>query len=432
MMRKLGRAALGIALLAGTCSTPVRADIVWMRDLLAARAALASGDRASAARRFTAADSVLAGHAGAKAALAGLAALDGRHDDALRWLQAYAATGLAKPAFVDTAFRLWGAEPAFRAIAARLDSNAAPIVRSQVIHSLGDSSLLAEDLVWDARSRRFLVSSIHRGKIVAVDARGVVRDFVASGQPGAWGYYGLAIDPPRGLLWASSAAGAECDGFQAADSGRTALFAFRLADGALVRRVELPRMPTRQVLGDLAVGPDGTVCAGESVGGMVYRLRPGSDSLEPIVPPGTLRSPQQPAFAADGRRIYVPDYSRGVALVDPATKAVRWLPKPYSLASVGFDGLCRRGNKLIAVQNGLAPHRVLELTLDPRGDAITGWRVLEQASPRMGEPNHGIVVGDHYWFIGDSGWERVGDDDRLLTPPTARSPVLLRMPIEVR
>jgi sugar lactone lactonase YvrE len=257
-----------------------------------------------------------------------------------------------------------------------------------------------------------------------------VSDFVAPGQPGAWGYYGLAIDPPRGLLWASTAAGAEFDGFQPADSGRTALLAFRLADGALVRRIELLRLPTRQVLGDLTVGPDGTVCAGESVGGMVYRLRPGSDSLEAIVPPGTLRSPQQPAFAADGKRIYVADYSRGIAVIDPATRAVRWLPKPYALASVGLDGLCRNGNKLIAVQNGLAPHRVLELTLDPRGDAITAWHVLEQASPRMGEPNHGVVAGDAYWFIGDSGWDRVGDDDRLVTPATARAPVLLRMPLK--
>src|SRR5262249_28456917 len=110
---RLVRATLGSVLLACSCATAVRADVAWMRDLQAARAAMASGDRPSATRHFAAADSVFAGHAGAKAALAGLAARDGRHDDALRWLRAFAATGLARPAFVDTVFRLWGAEPQF-------------------------------------------------------------------------------------------------------------------------------------------------------------------------------------------------------------------------------------------------------------------------------------------------------------------------------
>jgi len=43
-----------------------------------------------------------------------------------------------------------------------------------------------------------------------------------------------------------------------------------------------------------------------------------------------------------------------------------------------------------------------------------------------------VVVGGSYWFIGDSGWDRVSDDDRLDTAPSARAPVLLRLPIRAR
>jgi hypothetical protein len=49
-----------------------------------------------------------------------------------------------------------------------------------------DASLLAEDVAWDARGERFLVSSIHRRKIVAVDRSGRVTDFTAAGADGAW------------------------------------------------------------------------------------------------------------------------------------------------------------------------------------------------------------------------------------------------------
>jgi hypothetical protein len=56
------------------------------------------------------------------------------------------------------------------------------------------------------------------------------------------------------------------------------------------------------------------------------------------------------------------------------------------------------------------------------------WRVLEQASARLGEPNHGVMVGRDFVLIGDSGWDRVGPDGRLVTPPGTRPPVLLRLP----
>jgi len=172
------------------------------------------------------------------------------------------------------------------------------------------------------------------------------------------------------------------------------------------------------------------VYACESYGGAVYRLRRAAAALETLVPAGTFRSPQMPALAADGRRLYVADYSRGIAVVDLATRATGWLPKPYSLAAGGIDGLYRDDDRLIAIQNGTAPHRVLELQLDARGAAITSWRVLEQASERLGEPNHGVLVGRDFYLIGDSGWDRVGDDGTLQTTAEARPPVLLRLGLE--
>ena len=422
---------LVLALVAGSSTVLAETpDSAWIRELQAGRAALAADDRAAASAHLRAVDSLVGGHGGAKAALALLATRDGRRDDALAWLRALASTGLARPALVDTAFHRWSGDADFHAVAARFDSNAVPIVHSSVVRSLGDSTLLAEDLAWDPAARRFLVSSIHRRKIVSVDTAGVVRDFVAPGAAGAWGFYGLAVDSPQGLLWASSAAGPECDVYAPADSGRTALLAIRLSDAKLVRLVELPRTTARQVLGDIAVGADGTVYASESLGGAVYRLRARGESLEVLVRPGTFRSPQEPVLSKDARRLYVPDYSRGVAAVDLATGSVRWLPKPYTLASGGIDGLTRSGDRLIAVQNGQSPHRVLEMSLDSHGDAITAWRVLEQGSPRLGEPNHGVIVGQNYWFIGDSGWDRAGDDGRFDETAPGRPPVLLRMRLD--
>ena len=406
------------------------ADSSWSQHLQAARAALARDDAGSAREHLLRVDSLVGGHTGAKSALATLAARDGRREDALRWLRALAATGLTRSLAGDSSFARWRDEPEFAALEARLTANAEPLARAPVEYSLGDSALLAEDIAWNARAARFLVSSIHRRKIVAIDSSGRVSDYTTAGADSAWGIYGLALDARRGVLWASSAAGPECEGWNAADSGRTALLAYDLDTARLRTRIELPRRPSRQVLGDLTVGPDGTVYASESVGGAVYRLAPGAPAIETLVPPGTFRSPQGLVVAAHGARLYVADYARGIAVVHLRRRGFAWLRKPYALASGGFDGLYRDGSHLIAIQNGTAPRRVVEMDLDAAGTRILDWRVLEQASERLGEPNHGVLVGRDLYLIGDSGWDRVGADGALRSPPGTRAPVVLRLPLD--
>jgi hypothetical protein len=131
-------------------------------------------------------------------------------------------------------------------------------------------------------------------------------------------------------------------------------------------------------------------------------------------------------LSVDGR-LFVPDWARGIAAVTLRTGEIQWLAKPRTFASGGIDGLYASGADLIAVQNGTTPHRVLALDLDVAQTRIAGWRVLEQASPDLGEPNHGVVVGRDFVFIGNSGWERVGAGDTLATPPGTAPPVLLKL-----
>lgn len=423
---RLPAALAVLALLAFAApAAPAAADSTWTQHLQAARAALAADDAPAARRALLAVDSLVGGHTGAKSALATLAAREGRRDETLRWLQALAATGIARAIGADSAFARWRDEPEFREVAARLEANARPVANARVERVLRDTSMLAEDLAWDARGRRFLVSSIHRRGIVAVDSAGRESDFVAPGAAGPWGVYALAIDAKQDLLWATTVAGPESEGYAAADSGRTALLAFDLRTGRESRRLELPRTPQRQALGDLSLGPDGTVYASESYGGAIYRLRPGAAALETLVEPGTFRSPQGTAVAADARRLYVADYARGIAVVDLRTRSTAWLPKPYTLSSGGIDGLYRDGGRLLAIQNGTVPKRVLALALDPMGTRIAAWRVLEQASEPLGEPNHGTLVGRDFWLLGDSGWDRVVEDGRMR--PGGAPPKLLRL-----
>ena len=401
-------------------------DPAFREELAAARAALERHDGLAARPHLLRVDSIVNGHPGAMAALAAIAARQGEREEALRWMRDFAATGLARRFDRDTNFAGLAADPDFRAIAARLDSNGAPRTAAALAVRLPDAALLAEDVAWDAKRRRFLVSSIHERKILAVTPAGRASDWVRAGAD-AWGFYGLTIDAARGRLWATTAAGPEVQGYSPADSGRAALLAFDLGTARPLARAELPRDGARHVLGDLTVGPDGAVYVTDSVGGGVYRLRPGAAALDTLAPAGSFASPQQPALAPGGARLLLPDYPRGIAALDLASGAVTWLLKPRTLAAGGIDGLLRDGDRLIAIQNGTNPHRVIELTLDAGATAITGWRVLEQGSEWLGEPNHGALVGRDLVFLGNSGWERVNEKEELESPADARPPVLLRL-----
>jgi sugar lactone lactonase YvrE len=371
---------------------------------------------------------ILPGHPGVLLAYARAANRSGERAAAMQALTTYAAMGLAYDLDADTTFAALRELPAYPAAAQQLRDNARPIAVATAVHRFGDAGHLVEDVVWDAAKQRWLVSTIRTRTILAVDEKGKETVFAAPSKEQPWGVFGLALDAKRKLLWAGTAATAEAEGAPAADRGQTALVAYDLGSGKIVHRVTLPPDSTENVFGDLTVARDGTVYVTDSIGGGLYRLAPGATALEPMLAARAFFSPQAPALSADEKVLFVADYGRGIARVDLAARAVTWLEQPDDLATAGTDGLYTWNGALVAVQNGVTPHRISLLGLSPALDRILVTRVIERASPGMGEPNHGAIVGDTFTFIGNSGWERMEPDGTMRTEG-ATPALLLRLPL---
>ncbi len=186
--------------------------------------------------------------------------------------------------------------------------------------------------------------------------------------------------------------------------------------------------PAGVAVSDLAVGPDRTVYASDPMGGGVYRARPDAVALEPLVAPGTFRSPQGLAVSADGARIYLSDYRYGLAVIDLASGAVRRLVSDVPTALDGVDGLWLYGRELIAVQNGIAPMRISAFTLSDDGKRITAHRVLEQAHPEWTEPLGGSIADGALYYIATGQWDRY-DKGALREGMTAAPTVIRRLPL---
>src|SRR6185503_10230555 len=128
-----------------------------------------------------------------------------------------------------------------------------------------------------------------------------------------------------------------------------------------------------------ALAPNGDLVISDGRHGAVYLIRRERDTLEILLPPGTLNSPQEPAVSPDNSLLLVPDYLGGIAIIPRGTSqspgarpSVAWLKHKRSIVLNGIDGLKWTGARtLIAVQNGVLPNRVARLTLDAsRGEVI--------------------------------------------------------------
>lgn len=390
----------------------VVADSTWQQHAQAGEAARNASDWGNWRYHLVRMRETVGYHPSIVYSLARADARLGRTEDALAWLQTYAATGLTRDVAADSAFLGMREAPGWTALVERIAANARPVSSAQSAFTLPDSAFLPEGVAFDPRTRRFFLSGIRRGGILAysVDTGGFA-EFVPAGRDGQWAMLAIAVDTASRTLWATTAAIPFFGGYQPADSGRSAVLAYDLETGALRRRWDAPAGGRHQ-LGDMTLAPDGDVYVSDADEGAVYRIARGSGEMERFAA-GELVSPQGLAVASDGRRLLVADYVRGLASIDRESGEVTWMQVADSMAVSGIDGLVRVGHSLVAVQNGVAPKRVIELRMDPAETRITGWRAIESGTPLLTEPTHAVVVADEVFFIADSGWDRLNPDGTI-------------------
>lgn len=365
--------------------------------------------------------------------LANLAARTGRGPLALTALDTLVRQGSGW-SDLDAVATLLVADPGYQTLAGRMRQATGPMRRSAVLAALPDTMLHPEGVAWDGARERWLVSSIRQRRVVAVERGGTVRPFLAPGQDGLDAVFGMAVDSSRGLLWVASSAVPQQEGYAAADSGRAGLFAFDLGTGELRGRVGLPPVAGGHLLGDLTIAPDGSVFASDSRYPAVYRARGLSGIAEVVVERDPLfRSLQGLALSGDGQWLYLADWSHGLLRVDLSTRRVMSVPLTVAGTTLGLDGLLRLdARRLIGIQNGIAPPRVVLLTLDRTGERIIGVEPLDRHLPLAMEPTLGVLAAGSLVYVANSPWASYDDDGRPLAGAAWPRPTLLRLPLSTQ
>lgn len=302
----------------------------------------------------------------------------------------------------------------FSSIQKGMKLNSTSISLSSTAFQFSDSALLPEDMDYDSRAKRFLITSVREKKIVSSNLAGTLHDFAKA--PDGWPMLAIKVDAQRQIVWATEVA---LQGFvfaPASDWGRSALLCYALKNGKLLRRIEAPR---GAALGDMALMNNGDVIVSDGEGGGVYRLPVNGQTLERL-DDGQFISPQTPAIHPDGKHVFVPDYVRGIGVLEIATRRVNWLSMEGRFALNGIDGLYYDLGTLIAVQNGTSPERVIAFALDPTLAKIAAEKIIERSTETLGDPTHGVVIGEDFYYIANSGWD-ILDEHGNIKPGTKSS-----------
>jgi len=341
--------------------------------------------------------------------LMGAEAASGNLDEALRYFSQYVAMGQSDEEVLKSKlFDPLRTLPRYQGIYSSMAANKTGISAAAEAFPLQAAARIPEDIDYDAPRKLFFISTVLGQQILQVDLAG--RSKVFAGSPDHWPMMALKIDARRRVLWATEVA---LDGFESVakgDWGRSAVLQYDLKTAKLLRRVEAP---PKAALGDMALDPAGNAIVCDGQGGQVYRIGPTAERFERI-DGGDFISPQTPAVLPDGERILVPDYVRGIGLLDLKSKAVKWLPMAGKHALNGIDGLYVVGSTLIATQNGTSPERVVRFAVNEAKTSVLSETIIERATPTLGDPTHGVMVGEYFYYIANSGWDALDDHGVLL------------------
>jgi hypothetical protein len=383
-----------------------------------AHTARQSGDKLGYLNAALKIQSLLNGSPGAVESVALAYAEAGDHSRALDSLAQFADMGQVDESLIDgsdKAFASLTAEPRYKEILEQFKRNKEPISNAEPAFTLPDAGIVAEDIDYDSSTKTFLITSILEKKIIRVTQSGTSMDFASS--PSHWPMLAIKIDASRKLVWATEVA---LDGFSFApksDWGRSAVLCFDLSTGKLLRRIEGPQ---GSALGDMVLAQHGDPIISDGAQGGIYRLTSGKLTL---INGTDFISPQTPALLPDGNRILVPDYLRGIGILDLTDGQVEWLGQnaPGNIAVNGVDGLYFYRGSLLLTQNGTSPERIMRLKLSQSPMRIVSSQIVERATPTLGDPTHGVLLGDSFYYIANSGWSEL-DDHGDLKPGSKLTP----------
>jgi hypothetical protein len=353
-------------------------------------------------------------------------ALNGNKQEAFVWLNRLADMGLVYRVANDEDFNSIKNTDEFKAIVQRFEINAKPVGHSKTAFTVHEKGLVPEGIAYDPLKQTFYLGSVYKRKIVSINSAGETRDF-SSAEDGLWSVMAMRVDPGRRVLWVCSASHPQMMNFNEAEKGFSGIFKYDLKTKRLIKKYLLPGQPKPHWLGDLVLNSRGDVFTSDSVSPAIYVLDHRTDRLELFLESAAFVNPQGLAFDSGERHLFMADYLKGLFVINMRTKVHSVVAPAPRTTMLGIDGLYSHRGKLIGVQNGVRPNRLVELTLNDRMTEVARFAVIEANNPAFDEPTLGVLARDTLFYVANSQWWAIDEKGKLAADEKLKDPVVLKL-----
>jgi hypothetical protein len=288
----------------------------------------------------------------------------------------------------------------------------ASVVKSDTAFIIRDRTLHIESIAKGSKANSFYCGSIHKRKIIAVDAKGNISDFTSSGQDGLTSVFAIKVDKKRNWLWACSSPMQEMENYDTL--AKSAIYKYDLKSKKMLAKYTAD--PKRNyIFGDLTLDNNGNVFISDSKNNIIFTIDLATNTIEEFFTSKEFWNIQGVTVADDNKSIFVSDYVRGLYKLDLGTKQLIRLQEDFPLSTKSVDGLSFYNNSLIGIQNFIYPMRVTQYLLNDNATRLKGYNIIDKAHPAFNEPTIGFVDGDVFYYVANSLWSGY-DDDRKLKP----------------
>ena len=315
---------------------------------------------------------------------------------------------LALLAETDLDFDLIRNTVTFQEIVKRIKEKTQPLNNSHIAFSIPEKDLIPEGIAYDPVDSSFYLGSIHKCKIIKIDKKKKISDFVEQRQDGMLPVLGMQVDSKRRILWAVTSYGFYKANIPKELLGTTGVFKYDLKTKKLLRKYMLPQ-EENHMLNDLTIDSNGNVYVTDWRIPAIYMISVNKDTIDKVI--DLPRRPNGIDFSNDWTKLFVS--GEGIGVLELSTKTFKELKHPVNMFLSG-DGLYYYRNSLIAVQNG-GLRKITRFYLNEGQNEIVRSQAMEAYHPLFNLPTTGVIIGNHFYYIANSQIREYDNEGNLYT-----------------
>lgn len=329
-----------------------------------------------------------------------LAAETDQTEDAVAFANQFLVLGLVPGAGIQAKMQEKFPEDVWQSFDKKFQDINQPIGSVDTLISVPTDHRLVEGIATDSNGA-FFFSTVVSGTILTSGPDRNLSILVDGSDHATGSFFGIAYSAQESALYATYGRVDQTPNMPAGE-GKTGVMRIDPKTGDITGDWMLPGGTESQQIADIAISHDGAVYVSEAQGGSVYKIA--GNALEKLNTNKQFRSPQGLAFL--GNSLMMADYGRGIWRINTATHEAKLLAVPSTISLIGIDGLLAHKGKLVAIQNGASPHRVIEIDLDSTHESIAGVTVLAQNLASFDEPTLGTSTANGIIIVAASQWPK--------------------------